>query len=59
MIFTGIPIGCFIDWLATNKYELPMQDGLNPIPWAILGLLWPITLLPFLIYCWVHNRKRL
>lgn len=58
IIFTGIPMGIFIDWLA-NKYGLPTQDGLSPIPWAILGLVWPISLLPFLIYCLVHNKKRL
>lgn len=43
MIFTGIPIGVLIDWLA-NKYGLPTQDGMSPVPWAILGLVWPNTL---------------
>lgn len=63
MIITGVPIGVLIDGIA-DKYGLPMQDGLNPVPWAFLGLVWPVTLLPFLIYCFNYgtikrpNRKR-
>lgn len=58
MIFTGIPIGILIDWLA-NKYGLPTEDGLNPVPWAILGLVWPISLFPFFICCLWHKNKKL
>ena len=58
MIFTGVPIGIFIDWLA-NKCGLPTVDGLNPVPWAMLGLVWPVTLLPFFIYClYKMNHKK-
>lgn len=57
MIFIGIPIGILIDWFA-NKYRLPTEDGLNPVPWAILGLVWPISLFPFLIYCLCHNKNK-
>lgn len=56
MIITGVPIGILIDWLA-NKYGLPTEDGLNPVPWAILGLVWPISLLPFLVYCLWYKKK--
>lgn len=56
MIITGVPIGILIDWLA-NKHGLPTQDGLNPVPWALLGLVWPVTLLPFLVYCLWHKKK--
>lgn len=56
MIITGIPVGGLIDWLA-NKCGLPTQDGLNPVPWAMLGLVWPITLLPFLVYCLWYKKK--
>ena len=56
MIITGVPIGIFIDWLA-NKHGLPTQDGLNPVTWAMLGLVWPVTLLPFLAYCLWYKKK--
>jgi len=56
MIITGVPIGVLIDWLA-NKCGLPTQDGLSPVPWAMLGLVWPVTLLPFLAYCSWHKKK--
>lgn len=55
MLITGVPIGILIDWLA-NKYGLLTEDGLNPVPWAILGLVWPVTLLPFLVYCLLHKK---
>ena len=57
MIITGIPMGVFIDWLA-NQYGLPTQDGFSPIPWALLGLVWPVTLLPFLVYCLWYKKKK-
>lgn len=57
MVVTGIPIGILIDHIA-YKCGLPMQDGLTPVPWALLGLVWPISLFPFLIYClWRKNKK--
>ena len=57
IIVTWIPIGLLIDYIA-DKCELPMQDGLNPSPWALLGLVWPISLFPFLIYCLLHNKNK-
>jgi hypothetical protein len=56
MIISGVPIGIFIDWFATKR-GLPTQDGLNPVPWALLGLVWPVTLLPFLVYCLRYKKK--
>lgn len=56
MIITGVPIGILIDWLA-NKCGLPTEDGLNPVPWALLGLVWPVTLFPFLVYCLWYKKK--
>ena len=55
-IVTGFPIGILIDFIA-DKCDLPMQDGLTPVPWALLGLSWPATLVPFLVYCLLHKRK--
>jgi len=57
IIVTWIPIGILIDYIA-DKCELPMQDGLNPSPWALLGLVWPISLFPFIIYCLLHNKNK-
>jgi len=57
IIVTWIPIGILIDYIA-DKCELPMQDGLNPSPWALLGLIYPISLFPFLIYCLLHNKNK-
>lgn len=60
MVIMGIPIGVLIDHIA-DKCGLSMQDGLNPVPWAILGLIWPISLFPFFIYCLWHkdeNKKK-
>lgn len=56
MVITGVPIGILIDYIA-GKYGLPMQDGLSPVPWALLGLVWPVTLLPFLVYCLWRKKK--
>jgi len=56
IIIIGAPMGILIDWLA-NKCGLPTEDGLNPVPWALLGLVWPATLLPFLAYCLLHKKK--
>lgn len=56
MIVTGIPIGILIDHIAC-KCGLPTQDGLNPVPWALLGLVWPVTLLPFIVYCLWYKKK--
>lgn len=55
MVITGVPVGILIDYIA-DKYGLPMQDGLNPVPWALLGLVWPVTLLPFLVYCLLYKK---
>ena len=57
IIVTWIPMGIFIDYI-TDKCELSMQDGLNPSPWALLGLIYPISLFPFLIYCLLHNKNK-
>lgn len=56
MVITGIPIGILIDHIAV-KCGLPTQDGLNPVPWALLGLVWPVTLVPFIVYCLWHKKK--
>lgn len=60
MLFTGIPIGIFIDYIA-DKCNFPYDDYYSPQCWALLGLVWPVTLLPFLIYCLLykmnHNKK--
>lgn len=58
MIFIGIPMGILIDYIA-DKCGLPMQDGLNPVPWALLGLVWPVTLLPFLVCCLWYKKKNM
>ena len=57
MMAMGIPIGILIEHIA-DKCGLPMEDGLTPIPWALLGLVWPISLFPFLIYCLLHNKNK-
>lgn len=57
MIVTGIPMGILIDYIA-GKYGFPMQDGMSPVPWALLGLVWPVTLLPFLVYCLWYKKKK-
>ena len=56
LIITGVPTGIFIDWLA-NRCGLLTEDDLNPVLWAVLGLVWPISLLPFLTYCLIYNRR--
>ncbi len=56
MLVTVIPMGILIDWLA-NKCGMPTQDGLNPVPWGLLGLVWPVTLLPFLVCCLWYKKK--
>lgn len=56
MVVTGIPIGILIDHIA-YKCGLSMQDGLNPVPWALLGLVWPVALVPFIVYCLWHKKK--
>lgn len=58
IIVTWIPMGILIDHIA-DKCKLPMQDGLNPSPWALLGLVWPISLFPFLIYCLWYKHSRI
>lgn len=57
IIVTWIPMGILIDYIA-DKCGLLMHDGLNPAPWALLGLVWPISLFPFLIYCLWHNKNK-
>ena len=57
VVVTWIPIGILIDYIA-DRCNLPMEDGLNPVPWAILGLVWPISLFPFLTYCLWYKHIR-
>jgi hypothetical protein len=59
VVVTWIPMGILIDYIA-DKCRLPMHDGSNPSPWALLGLVWPISLFPFLIYClwYKHSRNK-
>ena len=56
MIITGIPVGILIDYIA-NKCNIPNEDYYSPAPWALLGLVWPVTLLPFLVYCLWYKKK--
>ena len=59
IVVTWIPMGILIDYIA-YKCKFPMQDALNPSPWALLGLVWPISLIPFLTYClwYKHSRNK-
>jgi predicted RNA-binding protein len=45
-----------IDYIA-NKCNIPNEDYYTPAPWALLGLVWPVTLLPFLVYCLWYKKK--
>lgn len=56
MVVTGIPMGILIDYIA-DRCGLSAQDGLTPIPWALLGLVWPLSLFPFFAYCLWHKHK--
>ena len=57
IIITGVPVGILIDYIA-NKCNLPNEDYYTPAPWALLGLVWPVTLLPFIVYClWCKKKK--
>ena len=57
MIITVVPVGILIDHIA-NKCNLPNVDYYTPAPWALLGLVWPVTLLPFLAYCLWYKKKK-
>ena len=56
MLITGVPVGCLIDHIA-DKCDFPNEDYYSPPLWAILGLVWPVTLLPFLVYCLWYKKK--
>lgn len=55
-IVSAIIMGLVIDWIA-NSCDLPVAEGYTPIPYALLGLIWPVSFIPFIIVCFVHKAK--
>jgi hypothetical protein len=56
-IVSAIIMGLVIDKIA-NSYDFPDSDGYTPIPYALLGLVWPVSFLPFIIICFVHKARK-